>query len=666
MRCGKEQGALDGALHEERPAKKKKAGLLSNIWVKRVVLMLLDAACVFAAYLATLTFRFGGAVPQEYWEIFVSSILYIILIYLSVNALLRLYASLWEHASIEELVKIIFASIASTVLSYTLAAIRMERMPRSIYIAAGLIIILLHGGLRLAYRVLRRFRNSIFHMPHTKPALIIGAGDLGASVIAQMKNASDLNILPVCIADDDSSKRGIRVHDVPVRGATDDIPSLVSRYDIDMIIYAIGSASDVDKRRILQICTRTGCELKIIPSVETMLEDSYGLGQMRDVDVGDLLARPQVQLNIDAVSSYLTGSCILVTGGGGSIGSELCRQIARFHPRKLIIFDIYENNAYELFVDLRRQYPDLDVQVVIGSIRDVRRLDDVFGKYQPDVVFHAAAHKHVPLMEDSPIEAIKNNVVGTSNVATAADRFEVKRFVLISTDKAVNPTNIMGASKYLCELVVQYMNQMSRGTDYVAVRFGNVLGSNGSVIPLFRRQIAAGGPVTVTHKDITRYFMTIPEAAQLVIQAGSMARQGEIFLLDMGEPVRIDDFARSFIRLSGFEPDVDIKIVYTGLRPGEKMYEELINTNEIRGKSDFPGILISKPHEVSAQEIKRRLDFIRRMAEEDPAHIRRYMSQVVPTYHYIAKQEDHPDSAMREENAGETGNAGVSRADRTA
>ncbi|MEN6471879.1 MAG: nucleoside-diphosphate sugar epimerase/dehydratase, partial [Clostridiaceae bacterium] len=545
----------------------------------------------------------------------------------------RLYSTLWEHASIEELIYVIGASIISTVLCYALAAIRMDRMPRSIYIAAGLIIILLHGGLRLSYRVFRRLLKSNIFAHNRTPVLIIGAGSAGAGIIRQMQETPGIGMTPICIVDDDIEKRGVRIHGVRVVGTTQDIPRIVKKYEIKQIIYAIPSSDRVAKRRILEICTTTDCELKIIPTVETMLAGKSDLKQLRDVDVGDLLERPVVKLDMEAICGYLEGGTVLVTGGGGSIGSELCRQIAKFHPKKLVVFDIYENNAYELYVDLKRIYGDeLDMEVIIGSVRDIPRLDEVFAQHKPDVVFHAAAHKHVPLMEGSPVEAVKNNVNGTFNTAKAADIAGVKRFVLISTDKAVNPTNIMGATKYLCELIVQYMNQTSKNTKYVAVRFGNVLGSNGSVIPLFRRQIAVGGPVTVTHRDMKRYFMTIPEAAQLVLQAGSMAKQGEILLLDMGDPVSIDEFARTFIRLSGYEPDVDIKIVYTGLRPGEKMYEELLQESEVQSESDFPGILVGRTHAISAAEIKSRIDYLRQMAEEDPANIREYMAQVVPTY----------------------------------
>jgi len=588
---------------------------------------------VLSAYLATLAFRFGGAVPAGVWGTFLSSIAFIMFIYFSVNASFGLYSTLWEHASIDEMVKVVIASIISTVLCYMLAALRLDRMPRSVYIAAGLVIILLHGGVRMFYRAARRISSAHFLHSDKLPVLVIGAGETGAGIIRQLLERESINMSPVCAVDDDPNKQGVRVHGVKVLGTSNDIPALVKRFNIRQVIFAVPSAPSAERRRILEICMGTGCEMKIIPSVEALLAGKGDVRQMRDVDVSDLLDRPVVRLDTAAISGYLRGSVVLVTGGGGSIGSELCRQIARFSPKKLVIFDMYENDAYELYVDLRRVYGEkLDCEVVIGSVRDIPRIDEVFRQYRPDVVFHAAAHKHVPLMETSPVEAVKNNVNGTFNVAKAADMYGARRFVLISTDKAVNPTNIMGATKYVCELIVQYMNQTSEHTEYVAVRFGNVLGSNGSVIPLFRRQIAEGGPVTVTHKDITRYFMTIPEAAQLVIQAGSMAHKGEIFLLDMGEPVRIDDFARNYIRLTGYEPDVDIKIEYTGLRPGEKMFEELLRRDETQGESGFPGILVGKTHKISAGEIKRRVDYLARMAQEDPANIKRYIAEVVPSY----------------------------------
>ncbi len=600
--------------------------------ISKIIMMLLDGCCVVAAYLATLYFRFGGLVPAHFLHTFWNSIAFIVLIYWLMNWLFRLYSSPWDQASIEEAIGAACSSIVSTVLCYVLAAIRNDRMPRSIYIAAGLIIILLIAGSRLSFRVFRRLKKSNLFALNAVPVLIIGAGEAGALIVRQMRESAHINLLPACVVDDDPANRGTYVHGVRVRGTTADIPTLVKRYGVMQIIYAVPATDASTRRHVLELCASTGCELKIIPSVETMLRGKGDIRFMRDVDVGDLLERPIVKLDTAAVQGYLRGTVVLVTGGGGSIGSELCRQIALFEPKQIIVFDIYENNAYELHTAMQQQYGDaLDFRVVIGSVRDRDRLDEVFAQYHPDVVFHAAAHKHVPLMEDSPIEAIKNNVNGTFNTAMAAHLSGVKRFVLISTDKAVNPTNVMGATKYLCELIVQYMNQYSDRTDYVAVRFGNVLGSNGSVVPLFRRQIAAGGPVTVTHKDVTRYFMTIPEAAQLVIQAGSMAKQGEIFLLDMGNPVRIDDFARSFIRLSGLEPDVDIKIEYTGLRPGEKIFEELLQQDE-QAKSGFPGILIGKTHVVTADEIKRRIEYLREMAVEDPEHIRRYIAEVVPTY----------------------------------
>ncbi len=486
---------------------KKENMAVYRVWLRRICFVAADAICVFVAYLFTLSFRFGANVPAGISATFYSSVIYIILIYFVINLLFKLYESLWEHASIEELVNVVLASVISTVLCYALAALGMDRMPRSVYIAAGLVIILLHGGIRMLSRVFKLFMSGR-RRAGSANALIIGAGEAGAIIISSMQENPAINLVPVAIVDDDETKRSTRIHGVKVMGTTHDIPSLVKKLEVTQIIYAIPSASGQTRKRVLETCTSTGCEIKIIPSVEKML---FGHGsttlQVRDVDVGDLLDRPETKLDIDAISGYLKGSTILVTGGGGSIGSELCRQIARFEPKKLVVFDMYENNAYELYMEMKQAYGDrLDMDVVIGSVRDIKRLDTVFGQYKPDVVFHAAAHKHVPLMEQSPAEAIKNNVDGTFNVAMAADIAGVKRFVLISSDKAVNPVNVMGASKYLCELIVQYMNKRSAHTNYVAVRFGNVLGSNGSVIPLFRRQIASGGPVTVPPEGYSEIF----------------------------------------------------------------------------------------------------------------------------------------------------------------
>lgn len=612
--------------------------LWSRLWVRRTFLVCADALCVFAAFFATLVFRFGGLVPDHYMAAFWGAILYIVCIYIFINALFRLYSTLWEHAGVDELVSVICATFLSTVLCYIIALIRMERMPRSIYIAAGCIVVLLHGGLRLFGRVFQRFSFTGKENGMQKRALIVGAGETGALIAGQMRNNRQMGFLPVCLVDDDPLKQGQRIHGVRVRGTSQDIPALVKRLHVDTIVYAIPSANAQARKRILELCAATGCFLKMVPAMESYLEDAQ-MHRIRDVEACDLLDRPVVRLDAESVRGYLRSASVLVTGGGGSIGAELCRQIARFAPAQLVIFDICENNAYELYMELQAQYgTKLCVDVEIGSVCNKARLDQVFAQYKPSVVFHAAAYKHVPLMEANPAEAVQNNVGGTWQAAKAADESGVKRFILVSTDKAVNPANVLGATKYLCEMIMQYMNKRSANTHYTAVRLGNVLDSHGSVLPLFRRQIAAGGPVTVTHKDVMRYFMTIPEAAQLLMQAGSMAERGSLFLLDMGEPIRIDDFARSLIRLSGFEPDADIPIVYTGLRPGEKMCEEPLGRDEVKEESGFPGIWIGKASVLDAAEIERRLDYILRKAVEDPSAIRCCLAEVVPTYHAAQTQ----------------------------
>lgn len=461
--------------------------------------------------------------------------------------------------------------------------------------------------------------------------MIIGAGEAGAMVIKELQYHSELKSDPVVIVDDSRLKQRASLNGVPVKGGRDRIKELAEQYDIDEIIVAIPSASRRQISEILQICKETKCRLKTLPGVYELIDGKVTIKQIRDVSIEDILGREEVKLDTEKIAGYLKDETILITGGGGSIGSELCRQIAVFGPKKLIIFDIYENNAYELQNELMHTYQSkLDFEIVIGSIRDKERLREVFRKYSPGVVFHAAAHKHVPLMEDNPAEAVKNNVFGTLNVAQCADEFGVKKFVLISTDKAVNPTNIMGATKRLAEMLVQSMNKVSR-TEYAAVRFGNVLESNGSVIPIFKKQIEQGGPVTVTHPEIIRYFMTIPEAAKLVVQAGAMAQGGEIFVLDMGEPVKIIDLARDLIRLSGFEPDIDIKIEYTGLRPGEKLYEELLLAEEGINKTIHEKIYVGKPSDISFGQVMDSIKLLENCLDDD-VKVRENMCCIVPTY----------------------------------
>ena len=461
--------------------------------------------------------------------------------------------------------------------------------------------------------------------------MIVGAGTSGSMILKEMMTSTYTDGYVVCFVDDDKNKQGKFLNGIPIAGMRDDIPKLAEHYEVEEIYIAMPSAPGSETRKILEICRETDCELKILPGIYQLLNGDVSVSKLRKIEIEDLLGREPIRVNLNEIMGYVSNKVILVTGGGGSIGSELCRQIASHNPKQLIVFDVYENNAYDLQQELKRAYPELNLVVLIGSVRNTHRVESVFEKYRPHIVYHAAAHKHVPLMEESPNEAVKNNVFGTYKTAMAADKYNTERFVLISTDKAVNPTNIMGASKRMCEMVVQMMNRHSR-TEFVAVRFGNVLGSNGSVIPLFKKQIEEGGPVTVTHRDIIRYFMTIPEAVSLVLQAGAYAKGGEIFVLNMGEPVRILDLAENLIRLSGYEPYEDIEIEFTGLRPGEKLYEEMLMDEE--GLQDTPNRLIhiGKPIEFDEELFKNQLDELYEIANRDSGQIKEAVRKIVPTY----------------------------------
>ena len=501
---------------------------------------------------------------------------------------------------------------------------------------------LLYSGMFLlftgSYRSLKRFFILAQHSlrvqkNHGKRTMLVGAGNAGAMLLREMQTSPELLLHPVCFIDDDPALYHSFIGNVRVVGKTDEIPYYARRYRIRNIVIAMPSAEKADIKRIHDICATTRCKIQILPGVYQLVTGQVSVSALRDVSVQDLLGREQAKIDLDQIMGYIEGRTVMVTGGGGSIGSELCRQIATHNPRRLIILDIYENNAYDIQQELLRRHPDLDLLVLIASVRDAAKIDRIFETYRPEIVFHAAAHKHVPLMETSPAEAIKNNVFGTLNTARAADRHGALRFVMISTDKAVNPTNVMGATKRICEMIIQTMGRHSK-TEFVAVRFGNVLGSNGSVIPLFRRQIAEGGPVTLTHKDIIRYFMTIPEAVSLVLQAGAYAKGGEIFVLDMGEPVRIYDLIYNLIKLSGYEPDVDIKIKITGLRPGEKLYEERLMAEEGMQKTANDSISIGRPLEIDENKLSECLEKLRVAAAEDSPDLRALIKELVPTYHY--------------------------------
>ncbi|WDC80024.1 polysaccharide biosynthesis protein [Ligilactobacillus ruminis] len=604
-----------------------------------------------------------SSIPPEYMHAFIKFAPIYTIFSLFVFHILRLYNSLWQFASFDELNRIIISSIFTTLFQVAFMTILMMRMPISYYVFGAFLQFAMIVGIRFSYRYINLERNRRYNnQAAIHNVMIIGAGAAGKTILREMRNSQGMSGKACCVIDDNPNKWDRTMEGVPVVGGRDSIMNAVKTYNIDRIMFAIPSASTEDKRDILNICKETKCELKSLPGIYQLANGEVSLSKMKDVNVEDLLGRDPIKVDMCEVFKQLTDKTILVTGGGGSIGSELCRQIAAHNPKQLIIFDIYENNAYAIQQELVRKYGNkLNLVTLIGSVRDSRRLDMIFDKYRPDIVYHAAAHKHVPLMETSPNEAIKNNVVGTYKVAYMALKYDVERFVLISTDKAVNPTNIMGASKRLCEMVIQSMERISENNDFdslpllhdhrkdglkdvhpktsrtkfVAVRFGNVLGSNGSVIPLFKRQIAEGGPVTVTHPDIIRYFMTISEAVSLVLQAGTYAKGGEIFVLDMGSPVKIDTLARNLIKLSGYEPDVDIPIVYTGLRSGEKLYEEKLMKEEGLKKTANELIFIGQPIPFDMDNFFRNLEDLSQASYQNSDDIVERVEKVVSTFHPV-------------------------------
>ena len=609
-------------------------------WIhKAIFLLLADVLTILFSYFAALLLRFDFAmstIPREYLVGYAWSMPFWVTAAVVVFYGCRLYHSIWRLASVSELRRIL---IAYTLLIpiYVAGCFFMRlRMPTSYYIMGYIISFCMTTGIRFSYRLLRFYVN---RQDNSRPAagrdrvMIIGAGRAGQTLIKEMLSSSKMNVQVCCIIDDNPNKKGRVLEGIPIVGNRYDIVDAVKKYDINRIVYAIPATTGKNRKDILNICKDTGCRMQTVPGVYQLVNGEVSVSKLRDVEITDLLGRAQVKVNNDEILAAIRGKTVLVTGGGGSIGSELCRQIAKSEPKKLVIFDIYENNAYEIQQELIRKYGDkLNLDVRIGSVRNTNRIRWIMDTYRPDIVFHAAAHKHVPLMEDSPNEAIKNNVIGTYKTAKAAAKAGVKKFVLISTDKAVNPTNIMGASKRLCEMVVQMMNRKCPDTDFVAVRFGNVLGSNGSVIPLFKKQIAEGGPVTVTDKNIIRYFMTIPEAVSLVLQAAYYAKGGEIFVLDMGDPVKIDDMARNLIRLSGYEPDVDIMVEYTGLRPGEKLFEELLMDEEGLQETENELIHIGKPIEMDDEWFQEKLKELDQESRLEDGKIKEIVAGIVPTY----------------------------------
>lgn len=650
------------------PARGNSARRLEHWQVIGIILLMYDIAALVLAYFIALWARFDlvySSIPANYLQAFRTFILPYALCSVIVFRFFKLYSSVWRFASFTELIRTFFASAVTSLAHIILITVLLCRMPISYYLGGALFQFLLLIAPRFAYRfvlLLRAWKKK--NDETVGRVMLVGAGEAGQMILRDILTAKESRDKVVCIIDDNPNKWNRYIEGVPIVGGREDILTNVEKYHVTKIYMAIPSAAADDKREILGICNETTCELKQIPGMYQLASGELTVSAMKQVEIEDLLGRPPIRPDLKEVYAFINGKTVLVTGGGGSIGSELCRQIAEHNPRQLIILDIYENNAYEIQLELKEKYPYLDLVVLIGSVRDSRRMFQIFKQYRPEIVYHAAAHKHVPLMEDSPCEAIKNNAIGTYKTAYAAMLHGCKRFVLISTDKAVNPTNIMGASKRLCEMIVQsfdskikagqaseipqlftHLDEETRSrtkrkydftgvkTEFVAVRFGNVLGSNGSVVPIFKKQIAKGGPVTVTHPDIIRYFMTVPEAVSLVMLAGTYAHGGEIFVLDMGSPVKIDTLARNLIRLSGFKPDVDIKIEYTGLRPGEKLYEEKLMAEEGLRKTDNNLIHIGSPIPFDTDEFLTKLDVLMTAAYANKDNIRELVEDMVATYH---------------------------------
>ena len=662
--------------------KKKSAKWL----VIAIMLIIFDViAITFSYFIGLLTGHefIWSAIPQEELSAFLIFSLAFMPLQIVFFWFMHMYQSVWRFTGFKELVRYIFVTGLAAVAHAVGITFIFTPMPFAYYVVGGLLQMFALVSARFSYRMyielLTKKSPDSSKLTATR-VMVIGAGAAGSNVVHELLRTETIHAVPCCIIDDNAERWNLFLEDVPVVGGRDDILANVEKFKIEQIYFCIPSASAEAKRDILNICKETKCELKILPNIYSFVNDEVLVSRLKPVDVEDLLGREPIQVNMDEICAYLEDKTILVTGGGGSIGSELCRQIANRNPKQLVIFDIYENNAYEIQQELKRKHPNLNLEVLIGSVRDARRINMVFERYKPDIVYHAAAHKHVPLMEDSPNEAIKNNVIGTYKTACAALKNGTKRFVLISTDKAVNPTNIMGASKRLCEMVVQSLdavsksgradllprlyyhesdreedierltklcqesikiesvdNQTHTGTQFVAVRFGNVLGSNGSVIPLFKKQIEAGGPVTVTHPDIVRYFMTIPEAVSLVLQAGTYAWGGEIFVLDMGEPVKIDTLARNLIKLSGYKPDEEIKIVYSGLRPGEKLYEEKLMAEEGLKKTANEMIFIGKPIPFEIEQFLTQLTRLADACYNNSEDIVDMVQAIVSTFHPVGR-----------------------------
>ena len=602
---------------------------------RKPILILIDAILINLSYILALYFRYDYGIFLEYASRYGKVAIAVTLIYILSFYLFKLYESIWNYASIDEFMLTIGACLSGNLATIILTSLLAHGFSYGVNIISGAFSILFIVGFRISFRIYNRFTSILDFNSNKcdlKKTLIIGAGEAATLVIKEMKNNPNSTYLPVALVDDDKYKVGKNVLGIKVLGTRKDIVKIAKEKEVQNIVIAVPSINEEEKKEVLDICKKTNCKVQIVPSIYKVIDGQVPLNGIKDVEIEDLLGRKPIELDMKGIAQYIKNKNVLVTGGGGSIGSELCRQIAKFNPKNLIIFDIYENNAYDIQNELKYKYPKINLTVLIGSVRDKKRLNQIFNDYSPNVIFHAAAHKHVPLMEDSPLEAIKNNVFGTFNVVECANKYKAERFVLISTDKAVNPTNVMGATKRMCEMIIQSFDKISE-TKYVAVRFGNVLGSNGSVIPLFKKQIAHGGPVTVTDKNIIRYFMTIPEATKLVLQAGAFANGGEIFVLDMGKPVKIYDLAYDLIKLSGFEPNKDIKIKISGLRPGEKLYEELLMSEEGLTNTTHKKIFIGKPTFTDIDELVKHISELEKVVEKDDVELLiSKIKEIVPTY----------------------------------
>ena len=605
-----------------------------HLFSRAIVLLLLDILFINIALYISLYLRFDVNIPQQYLDIcFWYSPLITLIMVLSFF-FFNLYKSLWRYASIDEMISVVEANLVGVAIIFITFVLLKIQLPKSIYGILWLSNTALIGGSRFTYRALRRAKRKITKKDYSfSNLLIIGAGEAGSTVIREIFESPKLSKNIVGVIDDDVTKVGRKINGINILGTRNDIVKVAKDYQVDEIIIALPSSPKKEIKKIIEICKETKCKLRILPGVYELIDGKISIKKIRDVEIEDLLGREPVKINLQEIGKYLKDQVVLVTGGGGSIGSELCRQISTFNPKQLIILDMYENNAYDIQNELKMKYGDsLNLKVVIANIREYDRMEEIFSDLNPNIIFHAAACKHVPLMEKNPFEAIKTNVFGTLSLIKLSDKYNVKKFVLISTDKAVNPTNVMGATKRIAEKIIQSFDKISK-TEFVAVRFGNVLGSNGSVIPLFKKQIIDGGPVTVTHPEIIRYFMTIPEAVQLVLQAGSLAKGGEIFVLDMGEPVKILNLARDLIKLSGFEPDVDIKIEFTGLRPGEKLYEELLMSEEGLQKTENDKIFIGKPQHIPNGELIDQLNKLSEVVKQnDYSKLIKIIKEIVPTY----------------------------------